>query len=313
MNNPVKLTIGTRGSPLALAQANQVKQLLLKQTGAEENAIKITPITTKGDKIQDRPLMEVGGKGLFTRELEDAMDSGIIDIAVHSSKDVPTKLREGATLAAFLPREDIADAFISTKYENPDALPKGAKLGTSSIRRAAQFLRQRPDLKIVPFRGNVQTRLQKLEDGVADATLLAMAGLKRLDLTQHATHRLDPEVFVPAPAQGAIGIETLAKNQSIIDLLQEIGCVETFDQLCAERSFLHGLDGSCRTPIAARSELTETEITLYGDIYSLDGSQAYKGQITGDRRDAEQLGLTLAEEIRGQAGSDFFTQFEDRS
>jgi hydroxymethylbilane synthase len=242
------LKIGTRGSPLALAQAHETRARLSQAFDLEESCFEIIVIKTTGDRVLDRPLKEIGGKGLFTREIEDDLLSGRIDIAVHSMKDMPTEQPTGLILDTYLPREDVRDAFVSLTKDSMDALEAGQKLGSSSLRRKAQLMLARPDLEVVEFRGNVQTRLKKLEDGVADATFLAAAGLNRLGLSHIAKSFLDPDVMLPAVAQGAIGIERRSEDTRVAEILSAIHDTPTGQRLAAERAFLRGLDGSCETP-----------------------------------------------------------------
>jgi len=306
------LRIGTRGSLLALAQAKLVQSKLAKFHSVDTKDIHIEVIKTSGDIIQDRPLSEVGGKGLFTKEIELALLENRVDIGVHSSKDVATQLPDGLGLYAFLQREDVRDAFVSLKYKSLEDLPEGAVLGTSSLRRAAQMLRARPDLKIVEFRGNVQTRMKKLGDGVADATLLAYAGLRRLGQTHIAKQLIDPNVFMPAPAQGAIGIETRKDDTRTRDLIAQLNHAGTAAALVAERHYLHGLDGSCRTPIGAYTEIDGNDMKVIGQMLSIDGQTAFEGEVSGHVADCEKIGQHLAEILRKQAGEEFFESFEVR-
>ncbi|MDB9960405.1 hydroxymethylbilane synthase, partial [Amylibacter sp.] len=237
------LVIGTRGSPLALAQAHETMGRLIRSTGLDESCFKIKVIKTTGDKIQDRPLSEVGGKGLFTKEIEEAMLDNNIDIAVHSMKDMPVICPEGLIISCYLPREDVRDSFISTKYKSISELPNGATIGTSSLRRRAQLLNKRPDLKIVEFRGNVQTRLRKLNEGIADATFLACAGLNRLGRNE-ISNPIETDDMLPAIAQGCIGIEQRKNDIEISKILSVINDKSASLRLAAERSLLLGLDGS---------------------------------------------------------------------
>ncbi len=246
----VRRRIGTRGSPLALAQAHEVRRRLAKAHGLPESEFDVVPITTSGDRIQNRPLSEAGGKGLFTKEIEEALLGGSIDLAVHSAKDMPTILPDGLVIAAYLPREDVRDAFISPRHASLDALPAGATVGTSSLRRQAQVLRGHPHLRVAGLRGNVETRLRKLEAGDADATLLACAGLNRLGLQHRITAPIDTGIMLPAVAQGAIAIEIRAADEATAALLGAINHQETALCVTAERAFLARLDGSCRTPLA---------------------------------------------------------------
>lgn len=301
--------IGTRGSPLALAQARLVRKLLSETHGVPEDDIAIAAISTGGDRSQasNASLTEIGGKGLFTKEIDEAMLAGAIDIGVHSSKDVATRLPDGIVLAAFLEREDVRDAFMSVTVQSLDHLPENAKFGTSSIRRAAQVLRQRPDLEIVPFRGNVGTRLQKLLDGVADATMLAVAGLNRLGEGHRATALLDPEIFMPAPAQGAIGITLRPDDQRIADLIAPLDHAPTHTAISAERAMLAVLDGSCRTPVGALSRLEGGTLTLKGQILSLDGRTAFDSAATGT--DPLALGKKIGDDLIAQAGTEWLAQW----
>jgi len=300
------LRLGTRGSPLALTQARMVRQALAAAHGFEPEKIEIVTIRTSGDRIQDRPLSEVGGKGLFTKEIEEALIAGSIDFAVHSSKDMPTVLPDGLLLSAFMPREDPRDAFISRKANSIAGLPKGATVGTASLRRQAMVKRLRPDLVVVPLRGNVETRLRKLDEGVADATLLAIAGLKRLGLADAATAVLDAEAFLPAVGQGAIGIETRTSDTRTRELLASINHPDTAHALAAERAFLAVLDGSCRTPIAGHATVANQKIRFRGMIVKPDGSEWFETLREGDLRDAAKLGADAGAELKRHAGPDFF-------
>ncbi len=301
------LRLGTRGSPLALAQAHMVREALARAHGFSPERIAVEVIRTSGDRIQDRPLADVGGKGLFTKEIEEALAEGAIDLAVHSSKDMPTVLPAGLVLSASMEREDPRDAFISRKVKSMMKLPRGATVGTASLRRQAMVKRKRPDLRIVPLRGNVETRLRKLDDGVADATLLALAGLKRLGLADAATAILDVDEFLPAVGQGAIGIETRAHDSRTRELLGAINHAGTFSALAAERAFLAVLDGSCRTPIGGHATVSGGRLRLRGMIVKPDGSEAFEVAREGDERDAEKLGADAGSELKSRAGSDFFS------
>lgn len=314
MTNAAKpfLTIGTRGSLLALAQAKLVRSKLAKFHQVDAEDIHIEVIKTSGDIIQDRPLSEVGGKGLFTKEIEVALLEQRVDIGVHSSKDVATQLPDGLGLYAFLKREDVRDAFVSLNHKSLDDLPQGAVFGTSSLRRAAQMRRYRPDLQIVEFRGNVQTRMKKLEDGVAEATLLAYAGLKRLGQSHIAKQMIDPNIFMPAPAQGAIGIEAREDDERTRELIAPLNHAGTAAALVAERHYLNGLDGSCRTPIGAYTEIDGNDIKIIGQILSIDGQTAFEGEVTGHVADCAEVGQHLAQILREQAGEKFFESFEVR-
>jgi hydroxymethylbilane synthase len=304
------LRIGTRGSPLALAQAMLTQRLLAEAHGVAPERIEIRVITTSGDKLTDRPLNDAGGKGLFSREIEAALTAGEVDLGVHSSKDMASWLPDGLVLAAFLEREDVRDAFVSLKYGSVAALPEGAKLGSSSIRRGAQMLRVRPDLEVVQFRGNVDTRLAKLEAGVADATLLAVAGLNRLGKEDKITAYLDPLEFLPAPAQGAIGIEIRGSDKRTAELVSVLNHVPTAITIAAERSLLATLDGSCRTPIGAFTELNGVSCRLTAEILSPDGREFYRGSVEGAAADAAKLGTQLGATLLEQAGPEFQRQFK---
>lgn len=299
--------IGTRGSPLALAQAYEVRDRLVAATGLTAERFEIVVIKTSGDRIQDRPLAEVGGKGLFTKEIEEAMLDGRVDFSVNSSKDMPTVLPDGLGLTTFLPREDVRDAFISRKAATLSDLPKGAVVGSSSLRRQAMIKRLRPDLEVIMFRGNVETRLKKLDDGVADATLLAHAGLRRLGKGADVTSLLDVETFLPAVGQGAIGLEQRLDDAETTALLATIHDVETGVALTAERAFLAMLDGSCKTPIAGLATVSGTEFWFRGMVLLPDGSRAEEIAVRGDVADAAALGRDAGERLKAQAGSDFFS------
>jgi hydroxymethylbilane synthase len=301
--------IGTRGSPLALAQAELVRGKLAEVHDVSPELIEIVVLSTGGDRIQDRPLSEFGGKGVFTLEIEQALRSGAIDLGVHSSKDVASALPDGLILPVFLEREDVRDAFVSLIAASVDALPQGARLGTSSLRRAAQLRRIRPDLEIVPFRGNVDTRLDKLQRGLADATLLALAGLNRLGRGHRATAFLDPKLFPPAPAQGAIGIEIRDGDRRFADIVAPLNHLATWRAVVAERAFLRVLDGSCRTPIGAYTELVGDTLNLHGEILSPDGSLHFGGTQSGPSANPVALGEALGHELVELAGENFMKLF----
>ncbi len=306
MQSSVTLRIGTRGSPLALTQTREVRRRLAAAHGLPEDAIAIEIIRTSGDAIQDRPLSEVGGKGLFTKEIEQALLDGGIDLAVHSSKDMPTVLPDGLELSAFLPREDVRDAFISHKARTVAELAPGAVVGTSSLRRQALIKRMRPDLSVVSLRGNVDTRLRKLAEGHADATLLAFAGLKRLGLTDKIASLLDPEEFLPAVGQGAIGIETRADDARMRALLAPVNDADTAAALAAERAFLAVLEGSCRTPIAGHAILAGDTVRFRGMILRPDGNEVHETTRIGMRQEAAKLGADAGRELKARAPADFF-------
>lgn len=301
--------IGTRGSPLALAQAKLVRTLLAGAHGVAEDRIEIEVFSTGGDRSQaeNTTLADIGGKGVFTKEIDEALLAGRIDLGVHSSKDVATGLPLGMTLAAFLEREDVRDAFLSVSVQGIDNLPEGARFGTSSIRRAAQALRLRPDLTIVPFRGNVHTRLQKLLDGVADATLLALAGLNRLGEAHRATAILDAEQFMPAPAQGAIGIAIREGDQRLAEIVAPLDHAPTHAAIATERAMLAVLDGSCRTPVGALSGTAGGLLTLKGEILSLDGQTSFRS--AGQGSDPVALGQSIGKDLLAQAGPGFLAQW----
>lgn len=300
------LKIGTRGSALALAQAHETRARLSKAHDLAEDAFEIVVISTSGDRILDRPLSEAGGKGLFTKEIEESLLNGSIDIAVHSSKDMPTKLPDGLMISAFLPREDVHDAFIGRDVQKLEDLPQGATIGSSSLRRQAQIRKIRPDLNVVMFRGNVQTRLRKLEEGQVDGTLLAHAGLRRLGLAHIITEVLDMERFLPAPGQGAICIECRTDDEGARHMLDAIADKETEAALLCERAFLAALDGDCKTPIAANATIKDKMIVLTGMILSPDGVQSHLIEDRGPLEDADSIGKRAGMMIRGKAGPDFF-------
>lgn len=300
------LKIGTRGSPLALAQAHETQARLMAAHGMPAEAFEVVVISTSGDRIQDRPLSEAGGKGLFTKEIEEAMLAGTIDIAVHSSKDMPTVLPDGLELSAFLPREDARDAFIGKAVKRIIDLPRGAKVGSSSLRRQALIRRMRPDLDVVMFRGNVQTRLRKLEEGVAEGTILAHAGLKRLELGHVVTDLMPLDAFPPAPGQGAIGIETRIGDSAVEKILTAIHDVPTGQALACERAFLAALDGSCRTPIAGYATISGGKLVFAGLIISPDGTQSHEVKAEGLALDAADIGTDAARMVRVKAGETFF-------
>ena len=300
------LKIGTRGSPLALWQAHEVRRCLMEAFALPEAAFEIVVIKVTGDQILDKPLKEIGGKGLFTREIEEALIEGAIDIAVHSMKDMPTVQPEGLVLDCYLPREDVRDGFVSPTVASLADLPQGAVVGSSSLRRRAQLALRRPDLRLVEFRGNVQTRMRKLEDGVAVATFLAMAGLNRLGMSHVARGAIAPEEMLPAVAQGAIGVERRVADQRVEGLLAAIHDGPTGVRLAAERAMLARLDGSCETPIAGLAVIEGDRLWLRGEILRPDGSESITGERRGAVSDAAALGRDLAEEVLGRAGAGFF-------
>ena len=300
------IRIGTRGSALALAQASEVRARLMAAHGLTQDAFAIEVISTSGDRIQDRPLAEAGGKGLFTKEIEEALLSGRIELAVHSSKDMPTRLPDGLELSAFLPREDPRDAFIGRSVKTIADLSQGAVVGSSSLRRQALLLRTRPDLKLVLFRGNVPTRLKKLADGAVDGTLLAYAGLKRLALADAVTELLPLDAFPPAPGQGAICVETRIGDTRVAEIVAPLNDADTAAALACERAFLAVLDGSCRTPIAGHATIAHGRMAFRGLIAKPDGSAAFETAREGAAADAAALGADAGRELKARAGADFF-------
>ena len=302
------LRIGTRGSPLALAQAHETRDRLIAAHPhlAAPGAIEIVVFKTTGDRILDRTLAEAGGKGLFTKELEDALLDGRADLAVHSMKDVPTWLPEGLEISTLLPREDTRDAFFSRTGQGIADLPAGSVIGTAGLRRQAQILERRPDLKVVPFRGNVQTRLAKLDAGEVDGTLLALAGLRRLGLTDRIPAVLEHEEMLPAVAQGAIGIEIRSNDDATRALLAPLHCHDTAARVTAERGLLAALDGSCRTPIAALSVLDGDRLSLTAKVLSADGRQVFRAERSGSRGEAAAMGADAGAEIKAVLPPNFF-------
>jgi hydroxymethylbilane synthase len=301
-----KIRIGTRGSKLALAQAYQFRDRLVAAHDLAPDDFEFTIIKTTGDIITDKPLAEFGGKGLFTKEIEDALIASEIDLAVHSMKDMPTRLPAGLEISCLLPREDVRDAFISPKADRLTGLAKGAVLGTSSLRRQAQVKRLRPDLKIIPYRGNVETRLRKLDDGVADATLLALAGLRRLGLEARVTALMQTDEMLPAIAQGAIGVESRIGDERMLGFLTPLHDRATSICVEAERAFLAELDGSCQTPIAGLASLSGEALHFRGQILLPDGSRSFETERNGAAGDAASMGVDAARELLGLAGPDFF-------
>lgn len=307
MDTPLR--IGARASPLSLAQTRHVRTLLGAALGLDGPAIEeflpITPMSTTGDRIADRRLLEAGGKGLFTKELDEALLDGRIDLAVHSMKDLPTALPDGLVLACAPEREDVRDAFVSLEAESLADLPSGAVLGTASLRRQAQTLHRRPDLEVRILRGNVQTRLTKLSVGDAHATYLAFAGLKRLGLEQHARSLLDPEEFPPAIGQGALAVTARAGDHRVLDALARIEQPAVRLAVEAERGFLTAAEGSCRTPIAALSRQEGDRLVLLGEALTPDGRRRWRGlrEMQGaDLARARQMGLDLGHALREEAG-----------
>ncbi|GIT89775.1 porphobilinogen deaminase [Jannaschia pagri] len=300
------LKIGTRGSPLALAQAHETRARLMTALSLPEEAFEVVVISTSGDRILDRPLKEVGGKGLFTREIEEQLLAGDIDIAVHSTKDMPTEQPEGLILDTFLPREDVRDAFVTLDGRAMSDLAEGSVVGTSSLRRRAQLAYRRPDLQVVEFRGNLQTRMKKLRDGVAEATFLAMAGLRRLNLDDVPRTAIDTLDMLPAVAQGAIGIERRIDDDAMAETLSLIHDTDTGARLAAERSFLLTLDGSCETPIAGLAELDGAKLRMRGEVLRPDGSDVLEEAGDAPREDGAALGRELGAKLLERAPSGFF-------
>jgi hydroxymethylbilane synthase len=293
----VLITLGTRGSPLALAQANEARRRLAEAQGFEIGRIALKVIRTSGDRIQDRPLAEAGGKGLFTKEIDSALIAGEIDAAVHSAKDLPSRPPDGIALAAALAREDVRDALVSIFADTVEGLPKGATFGAASLRRQAQALSLRPDLRPELMRGNVETRLSKAESGAVGATLLALAGLKRLGLAHRACAVLDVDRFLPAVGQGAIAITARSGDARLADALESISHAETFAALTAERAFLAELEGSCRTPIAGLARIEAGRLKFKGEVLRLDGSERFGISAEGDPAEAEQLGREAGRDL----------------
>jgi hydroxymethylbilane synthase len=300
------LKIGTRGSPLALVQAHDVRDRLLAIH--DGLAVEVVIISTTGDQVQDRRLSEVGGKGLFTKEIQEALIDGRIDLAVHSMKDVETWLPDETAIAVVLEREDPRDVFLSPRADGLDDLPAGAAIGTSSLRRQAQILHRRPELRVETLRGNVQTRLRKLEEGIVDATLLALAGLKRLGNEGLAQSIIEADVILPAVAQGVIALETRRDDVRVRDLIAPLNHAETETRVTAERAMLAALDGSCHTPIAGLAELSaDGRLGLTGLVALPDGSQLHKMSDESPAGDAEALGTALGQALRARMPADFFT------
>ena len=298
------IRIGTRGSPLALWQADAVKNRLISMLGLSPDRVERVIIKTSGDMIQDRALSQAGGKGLFTKEIDEAMLAGAIDLAVHSAKDMPTAFPAGIDIAGYLPREDARDCLISARFGSLDALPKGAVIGTASLRRAALIKRLRPDLETTLLRGNVETRLRKTSEGEVDATLLALAGLKWVGLERHATMVMPIDVFPPAVGQGAIAITARASDGPVAALVRGIADDETGTALAAERAFLTVLDGSCRTPIAGYATVSDGMVHFRGMLLRVDGSEVFETQCSGPSQEAAALGAQAGRDILSRAPAD---------
>jgi len=296
------LKIATRQSPLALWQAEHIRARL--QELHADLQVELVTFVTQGDKILDTPLAKIGGKGLFVKELEAALLDGRADLAVHSMKDVPMALPEGLSLAVICEREDPLDAFVSNTYASFDELPQGAKIGTSSLRRKSQILKARPDLEIIDLRGNVGTRLSKLDAGNYDAIILASAGLKRLGLADRIRHTLKPAVSLPAVGQGALGLECRDRDQPVLDLILPLLHAETDACVRAERAFNAYLEGGCQVPIAGYATLQDGTIAIEGRVGSVDGTTLLKAELQGDVNQAEQLGVALAQNLLAQGAGD---------
>ncbi|QFU15109.1 hydroxymethylbilane synthase [Microvirga thermotolerans] len=305
MVSPSAFVIGTRGSPLALAQAHETQRRLGDAHGIGPERLPLEVIRTTGDRIQDRPLSEAGGKGLFTKELDIALLEGAIDLAVHSAKDLPTALPAGIVIAGYLPREDVRDAFISRRAKSLRDLPEGAVVGSASLRRQAEIRRLRPDLRVTLLRGNVETRLAKLDRGEVDATLLAMAGLRRLGLTEHVTAVLEVDDFLPAVGQGAIAIAVRAGDERVARAVAPILDPATGHALAAERAFLTVLDGSCRTPIAGHARLVGEALEFRGMVLRPDGSDSLDVVRRGAPGDAAALGREAGLDLRARMPAGF--------
>ena len=302
--HPEKLAIGTRGSPLALAQANEVRNKILSSNVLDPNKVKIEIIKTSGDKFLNTSLSKIGGKGLFTKEIQQALIDKRIDIAVHSMKDVETELPEKLVISTILKREDVRDSFISRKYSSISELPMGSVVGTSSLRRKAQLLNKRNDLKVVEFRGNVQKRLEKLDNNVAVATFLATAGLNRLGL-EELINPIATDEMLPAVAQGAVGIEHL-HSEKIEEILAPLNDSVSKKRVEAERAFLRELDGSCRTPIGGLAQKNNAEFKFMGEIISADGQEKLYDVWQGDWAMAEEIGREAGRELKSRGGKNFF-------
>ncbi|GHU04470.1 porphobilinogen deaminase [Alphaproteobacteria bacterium] len=306
MSFPSSIRIGARKSPLAFAQAREVKDRLIEQW--QSLTIEIVSFSTLGDRMLQGPLTEIGGKGLFTREIDESLLDERIDIAVHSMKDMPVELPDGLCLAATPERQDVRDAFLSKIAKDLDDLPKGAIVGTASLRRKAQILHHRPDLIVSPLRGNIETRMRKLEEGEVDAALLALAGLKRLGLENRAASILPVTRILPAVAQGAIAIVCRADDHRLKEALLAVNHAETLQRVTAERAFLRVLDGSCRTPIAGLAECSGGVLRLRGMALSPDGAEMRDGAAEGSPEEAQKIGETVAEHILNRLPPGFLAQ-----
>ena len=301
-----KIRIGTRGSPLALKQAEETRDKLIAAHNLDPDRLEIVVITTTGDRVRDRPLAEIGGKGLFTKEIEEALYAEEIDMAVHSMKDMPAEFPDGLGIVCLLEREDPRDAFMSPVAASLAELPQGAVVGSSSVRRAAQAKRLRPDLEIVTYRGNVNTRLRKLKDGEVSATFLACAGLKRLGMADVITRPMPVDEMLPAVAQGAIGIETRLDDEATQELLAPLNHGETEITVAAERGFLCALDGSCRTPLAGHAVRAGDRVSFHGLALTADGSEVFEARREGPVSEAAELGRDAGEQVKAVAGDKLF-------
>ena len=300
------IVIGTRGSKLALWQAEHIASRIRERFPAIEVTLK--KIVTTGDKILDVPLAKIGGKGLFTKELENAMLSGEIDLAVHSLKDMPTELPEGLMLAAITIRADASDAFVSLRYNSLDELPHGAKVGTSSLRRRAQILKYRPDLQTVDLRGNLDTRIKKLENKEMDAIILATAGLKRLGLEQYVTQILPAAICLPAVGQGALAIETRQDDAEVLLVLEFLNDNDTIAAVTAERAYLREVQGGCQVPVGVHGEVNGDQLLLEATILKIDGTREVREQICGNCSEAEALGVKLAQQMLAAGGKEILDE-----
>ena len=296
------LKIATRQSPLALWQAEHIRARL--EAMYADLTVELVTFVTQGDKILDTPLAKIGGKGLFVKELEAALMDGRADLAVHSMKDVPMALPEGLSLAVICEREDPFDAFVSNHYASFTDLPQGAKVGTSSLRRKCQILKARPDLEIIDLRGNVGTRLSKLDNGQYDAIILASAGLKRLGLAERIRHTIQPDVSLPAVGQGALGLECRSQDQAVLDLILPLMHAETNVCVRAERAFNAYLEGGCQVPIAGYATLQNGQLQIEGRVGSVDGQTILKAVQYGAPEQAEMLGEELAKALLAQGAGD---------
>lgn len=305
----MKLVVATRKSPLALWQANHVAQALRETAGCE---VELLPLVTQGDRILDAPLARIGGKGLFVKEIEEALLEGRADLAVHSLKDVPTVLPPGLVLGAILEREDPRDALCAPRHQRLDALPQGARVGTSSLRRRAQLLARRPDLEVVEIRGNVGTRLSKLE-GEVDAVILARAGLVRLGLEERITETIPAEVMLPAVGQGALAVEIREDDETTKRLLERLEHPETRDAVRAERALLARLEGGCQIPLAAHAVVEGARLRLEARVAQPDGSRLLVAEAEGEREQAEAIGVRAAEELLAQGADEILAALMDKS